>query len=535
MKKQLRAVAYPRYSSDNQREESITAQIRAIEEYCERKGYILVDSYPDEARSATTDNRPNFQRMIADSEKDLFDVVVVHKLDRFARDRYDSAYYKRTLKRNGVRLESVLEQLDNSPESIILESVLEGMAEYYSKNLARESRKGMFENATRGLHAGGRPPYGYRVNPQTKKLEIDERAAGAVRHFFEQLAIGKSSTQIAQELNEMGYRTQTGRKFTKNSFDGWARNKKYIGIYTWDVKTQKTDRGTRNNHRYKPEEEQVQVPDSVPPIVDVELWEKVNEAMNGRKWKSSHRKAKVCYLLSDKVFCGKCGARYNGNAYTNKGAQYRYYTCAGKCGNKSIRKDELEQSVVKQLIENCFSDDAMNNIVVRVQELYRTQRTAVVQDIRPIQKEIADIEVKINNWFELLGSGISAKDTLIEKINEATARKEALEAELNRTKILNEQTDIDESKILSTLQAKKHQLFSDDDEEKKLVIQEFADSITINSDETDDFKLTLGLRVMAGGGDGSRTRVRRPRYMNIYGCRLSIKLSLVHADNRAWR
>lgn len=147
MRELICAVAYPRYSSDNQREESINAQMGAIEEYCQRKGYTLVGTYPDEAKSATTDQRPNFQRMMKDSEKGMFDVVIVHKFDRFARDRYDSAYYKRLLKKNGVRLESVLEQLDDSPESVILESVLEGMAEYYSKNLAREARKGMLENA----------------------------------------------------------------------------------------------------------------------------------------------------------------------------------------------------------------------------------------------------------------------------------------------------------------------------------------------------------------------------------------------------
>lgn len=156
--KLIRAVAYPRYSSDNQREESITAQMRAIEEYCRQKGYVLVNSYPDEEKSATTDKRPNFQRMIKDSAKHLFDVVIVHKLDRFARNRYDSAHYKRILKRNGVRVESVLEHLDNSPESIVLESVLEGMAEYYSLNLAREVRKGMRENAEEGKHTGGYHP-----------------------------------------------------------------------------------------------------------------------------------------------------------------------------------------------------------------------------------------------------------------------------------------------------------------------------------------------------------------------------------------
>lgn len=133
-----RVALYARFSSDNQRSESIDAQIRAMTAYCQHHHYIIVDTYIDEAKSATTDRRPDFQRMIEDSKKGIFDIVLVHKLDRFARNRYDSAVYKRELKKNGVSVYSVLENLDNSPESIMMESVLEGMAEYYSQNLGRE-------------------------------------------------------------------------------------------------------------------------------------------------------------------------------------------------------------------------------------------------------------------------------------------------------------------------------------------------------------------------------------------------------------
>lgn len=160
----MRAAIYARYSSDNQREESIDAQIRAIKAYAEREGHSIVKIYTDEAKSATTDNRPQFQQMIADSSSGFFDCVIVHKLDRFARDRYDSAIYKRKLKINGVSVLSVLENLDGSPESIMLESVLEGMAEYYSKNLAREVMKGMSETAYQCRHTGGTPPLGYDVD-----------------------------------------------------------------------------------------------------------------------------------------------------------------------------------------------------------------------------------------------------------------------------------------------------------------------------------------------------------------------------------
>ena len=153
-----KAVAYGRYSTDMQREESIDAQFRAIRDYCQRNGIELINTYADEGISGTTDNRPQFQQMIKDAELGAFDYVIVHKLDRFSRSKYDSAIYKRKLKLLNVQLLSVLENLDGSPESLILESVLEGMSEYYSRNLSREVKKGMRDNALKCKFNGGTPP-----------------------------------------------------------------------------------------------------------------------------------------------------------------------------------------------------------------------------------------------------------------------------------------------------------------------------------------------------------------------------------------
>ena len=179
-----RVALYARYSSDNQRSESIDAQLRAMHSYCQQHHYQVVKTYVDEARSATTDRRPSFLQMIADSSSKLFDIVLVHKLDRFSRNRYDSAMYKRELKKNGVSLYSVLENLDDSPESIMMEAVLEGMAEYYSQNLARETMKGMRETALQCKHTGGKPPLGFDVDPVSKKLVINEQEAEWVRLIF---------------------------------------------------------------------------------------------------------------------------------------------------------------------------------------------------------------------------------------------------------------------------------------------------------------------------------------------------------------
>ena len=207
------AWAYARFSSDHQREESIDAQLRAIQDYCQRSGYVLTNIYRDEAKSATTDDRPQFQQMFKDVNSTPPDVVIVHKLDRFSRDRYDSAFYKRKLKERGVQLVSVLENIDGSPESIILESVLEGMSEYYSKNLAREVKKGKNETAHQCKHNGGNPPLGYNID-ENGNYVINPSEAAVVRQIFEMYAEDTSYTKMAEKLNKQGHRTKWGRAFT---------------------------------------------------------------------------------------------------------------------------------------------------------------------------------------------------------------------------------------------------------------------------------------------------------------------------------
>jgi site-specific DNA recombinase len=520
--KAIRAAAYARYSSDNQREESITAQLRAIEEYCKRNGYVLVKIYSDEAKSATTDQRLEFQQMIADSELGLFDVLVIHKFDRFARNRYDSAFYKRKLKLNKVNVESILEQLDNSPESVILESVLEGMAEYYSKNLAREVRKGLAENADKGLHNGGRPPYGLKVNPQTRQYEIDETRFKAVQMYFEGVAAGIPLAEIARRINAAGFRTYTGDEFKITSFDTWAYNRKYKGDYTWDVVSKKAEDGKRNSHLKKPVDQQTIKTGVIPAIVSDELWERVNSLMKERQHTGGRMKAKVVYLLSGKVHCGnpECRSSYVGESYPSRGKVYAYYKCSGKCGNKNVKKDDLEGVVVDRLLATCFTPEAMMAIAKRVKELYAKRHNSIESEIEPIKKEIQSLDTKLNNWIDALGEGLLDKSVLANKIREANEKKVFLESQLTQAEIIKSTHDIDESVIIKVMENKKHLLFSDNAEDRKQVLQEYIDSVVVlhSSDGGLDVKLTV--RVFNGGGEGICTPVSKSNYRSIYECSL---------------
>ena len=169
-----KAVAYARFSSNNQREESIDAQLRAISDYCERENIQLVDIYSDEAQSAKTDNRDDFKNMTDAIFKGNYDIdaVLVHKFNRFARNKYDSALYKKRLRDIGIKVVSVTQPIDDSPEGRILESLIEAMDEYYSENLALEVKKGMLENALKGKHTGGGKLLGLSVDDEGYYLSL---------------------------------------------------------------------------------------------------------------------------------------------------------------------------------------------------------------------------------------------------------------------------------------------------------------------------------------------------------------------------
>ena len=126
------AVIYARYSSDNQNEQSIEGQLRVCQDYAQRNDILILNTYIDRAMTGTNDNRPDFQKMIKDSSNKEFEYIIVYKIDRFSRNKYETAKYKKILKDNGVKMLSAMENIPDSPEGIILESLLEGMAEYYS-------------------------------------------------------------------------------------------------------------------------------------------------------------------------------------------------------------------------------------------------------------------------------------------------------------------------------------------------------------------------------------------------------------------
>ena len=410
----MTAVIYARYSSDNQREESIEGQIRECTAYAEKNGITIVKHYIDRAISAKTDNRPEFQQMIKDSDKKLFDIVLVWKLDRFARNRYDSARYKTQLKKNGVKLVSATEIISDGPEGIILESVLEGYAEYYSADLSEKVIRGMTENALKGKFTGGAIPFGYTINAD-RRFEIDPLTAPFVAETFQRYNDGQTMREIRDWLNEKGIKNKRGGPMTFNVIQHMLSNRRYIGEL-----------------KYR----DVLIPDAIPPIVSVELFNDVQEKMLKNKKAPARRKAEDDYLLTTKLFCGYCGALMFGESGTSRtGEVHRYYKCATAkkhkgCKKKTVRKQWLEDLVVNQTMQLVKDDAAMESIIAKVMDLQNKENT----NIPLYEKQLRDAESGIQNMLNAIQAGILTSSTK-ERLEQLEETKRELEARIAEEKL----------------------------------------------------------------------------------------------------
>ena len=465
----MNVVLYLRYSSDKQSEQSIEGQDRVCSAYCQANGMKIIRRYIDRALSASkhTEKRDEFLRMIRDSEKRTFDAVVVYKLDRFSRDRYDSAVYKNRLKRNGVRVISATENISDSPEGIILESVLEGMAEFYSKELSQKVSRGMNETALKCNSCGGHIPLGYKI--ESKKFVIDPSTAPIVKEAFERYAAGETVAEICDAFNNKGFRTAKGSVFNKNSFANMFANERYIGVY-----------------RYK----DIRIENGIPAIIEKDLFEEVQRRLKRNACAPSRGKAKVEYLLAQKLFCGHCGSLMTGECGTSQsGDKYNYYTCSKRkrfhsCDKKNVSKEKIEDFVVKKTLALFTPEkiDEFAEIAVKQAEAEARENTC----IPAIKKELKEIDKSIENLLHLAERAPSS--------NALANRLKELE---NQKKIIGNRLADESSKIL--ILEKPHVVWwlnefakgdIHDERFKRQVFDMLVNSVTI-WDKPDGWKVTI--------------------------------------------
>ena len=461
---------YMRYSSDRQSEQSIEGQLRELLAYCKQHAYRVAAVYVDRAISAHTSmvKRAAFQQMLAASKRAPWNIVLVWKLDRFARNRQDSAAARALLYKNGCSVESATEAITDTKEGRLLESVLEGLNEYYSDELREKIIRGNRESALKGNALGGSVPLGYKI--ERKKWALDPLTAPLVAEAFDRYANGETVAAICDDFNARGYRTAKGAKFNKSSFKNIFRNEKYIGVY-----------------KYK----DIRQENAVPRIVTDDVWAKVKARLKVNEAAPARGKAKVPYLLAGKIFCGHCGSQMVGECGRSKnGRTYNYYSCAGRkthrnCNKKPVPKDWIESVVVQDALEVLTDDviDYVSTIAARQSEEEIQQNT----NIPAIREQIADIERKVRNLTKAIETSGMAPDSLVSRIAELESQKKGLSAQL-----LEEQHSIihlTKEMVVYFLESVRSKAVPVETQ-KKMLIELLVNSVTVYDDEPGHLKFT---------------------------------------------
>lgn len=351
-------VAYMRYSSANQDEQSIAYQRSAIMAYCFGKNYCVSAEYIDEARTGTNDRREGFQELLKDAKSQpAWRKILVYDMSRFSRNNIDATIYAAELEDIDIEIISVTQRFDNSNEGLLSRGIVNLLNEYYSRNLAKHTHAGLKQKAQKYKHCGGVAPIGYDIDDD-EYLVINPHEGEAVKLIFDMFEANYSYRRMADELNRRGYRTKSGNLFNKNSFSSILRQEKYIGTYTWNKARKKNNQGKRNSHKYKPSEEQIIAYNVIPSIIDKEQFDRVQDMLAKRQGGCAQSKNRHYYLLSglNKLICSECGANLTGTVRRSHGNEYKYYGCPNHkrhiCSVKEIRADYIDRFVVNSIVND---------------------------------------------------------------------------------------------------------------------------------------------------------------------------------------
>lgn len=381
------AVAYARYSSAGQRDVSIEQQLADIRSFAMREGFTLVHEYADHARSGykNTSARTAFQSMLSAAEKGTFDTVISWKVDRFGRNREESAIFKGKLRRYGVRVLYAMEPIPEGSAGVLLEGMLEATAEWYSRQLSENVTRGMTDNAHRCLYNGTKI-IGY-VRGADGRYALDPAGAAVVRNIFDLYRSGFSAARICRRLNDQGVKTSRGCSWQTESLMRIINNERYTGVYIWG---------------------DIRVPDGMPAIIDRSVWE---EAQLMKKKTSRHiEQGAVDFLLTGKAYCGHCGAAMIGDSGTSKdGTRHYYYTCQARkarkgCRKKSLTKEYLERRVIDFILDEALSDDCIDatiSVIMRKQE-----ESMKSSPLAAVEAEYQETLRQIDNINNAIAAGI---------------------------------------------------------------------------------------------------------------------------------
>lgn len=441
-----RAAVYARYSSHSQRDASIEQQINACRRFAKHQDIEIVDIYEDRAATGTNDRRPGFQRMIKDAEQGNWEYVIVYTLDRFARDRYASAVYKRQLKDCGVKVLSAMENISDDPTGVLMESLLEGLAEYYSKELSRKIVRGMEDNASKCL-CNGQIPFGY-CRGEDGRFAIDEREAPIVQEIYRRIRDGCKLADLIYDINARGIPNKRGNKWTYSTFNALLSNERYTGVYIY---------------------KDIRIPGGMPKIIEPALFDAVQLAMHTKKNPrkktalSAEERAVIpqrrrhensIYYLTGKLFCGHCHSPMIGLSGRSKnGPMYHYYACRGKRKDHSCKKQNVNREYIEKFIAEALKETMLNDRAIRIladTAVEYQSKKAVNTELEALQLRLQEIKKAIGNILAAIEAGIFSAATQ-SRLAELEAEQRTVATQLSYLQEESEEV-LSREEIIATLQ-----------------------------------------------------------------------------------
>lgn len=501
MPKEIRAVSYARVSSREQAEKelSIPAQLEAMRNYCKQKGWKLVHEYIDAGKSAKTDDRPEFQRMISMAKKHNrnFDNIVVHKFDRFSRNREDHVIYKSLLKKMGVFVYSVTEQTDpDTPHGFLIEGIMEVISEFYNLNLRNEVFKGMTENAKRGFHNGGTAPYGYRLNKvsessgTTKSILVpgpDDEVATVKRIFHNYVYDNYGYKKIASDLNIEVIPSSTGNQWSFSSIHSILHNEAYVGNTVWNM------HDYSKGKKKKPEEEWIRKENTHVALVSKEIFDLIKLKSKSRIKNSNLFEASFTpFILRGLFKCPYCGANMvSGQSGNQKGTRTvrRYYLCGtyqrkGKsaCKFKSFNKEKIEANVINSLIKELTfltMDKVLNEELAKYNAESNKSNTFNLSNIER-ELELTKMRIELLEKDSSITNNKSQYKAYLEELNDKITNLNisynSIKNELSHSSTTSESIDI----VKNKMNYFKNNINAETPDKQNMLLKEYISSINYN-------------------------------------------------------
>ncbi len=404
------AVIYARYSSHSQNDASIEQQVAKCEEYAARIGMQITATYADRAISGKSDRRPEFQKMMRDAGKGKFQCVIAWKSNRMGRNMLEAMLNDAKLMDHGIRCLYVEEDFGDTAAGRFALRNMMNVNQFYSENMAEDITRGLYDNAKQ-CKVNGSLPLGYKRGSDGK-YEIDEPSAEIVREIYRRIASGDTLAAIADDLNDRHITTSLGKTWGKNSFHSLTSNERYIGVYKYG---------------------DVRIENGVPPIVDRKLFFIVQEKMRRRKEVAGRRRENEQYLLTGKLFCGKCGSPMTGISGTSKtGSMHFYYICRKRrhdhtCDKENVRKEHAERIVAAALKEYVLRDDVIEWVadsVLKFQETLKGQ-----SQLAYYQDKLVEVKRSLDNIMKAIEAG-AFSNTIQTRMRELEAEEQELQGKI---------------------------------------------------------------------------------------------------------